>query len=70
MLSSYDEPDRAEVTCEGCGGAMSKTRRSEISLGETGSELPGADLVTEQLCSKQVLCWSCMNDSITQLLSH
>ena len=57
-----------EVVCESCGGVVSRSGTSEVSLDGSASELPGTDLVREQMCSKQVLCWSCMNESITRLL--
>ena len=69
-MSLRDGSDRRDVICEGCGGVVRQTGRSEISLDENDPELPGVDLVRDRLCSKQVLCWSCMNDSITQLLSN
>jgi len=68
MFPPFDESE-TEVACEGCGGVVRRFGRSEISLKEGGSALPGAECVREQMCSKQVLCWSCMNDSITRFLS-
>ena len=68
MFPQFDESE-TEVACEGCGGVVRRFGRSEISLKADGSDLPGAECVREQMCSKQVLCWSCMNDSITRFLS-
>ena len=68
MSASSDESE-TEVACEGCGGVVRRFGTSEISLKEGGPDLPGAECVREQMCSKQVLCWSCMNDSITRFLS-
>ena len=69
-MLSQDGSDLRDVICQGCGGVVRQTRGSEISLDESDPELPGVDLVRDRLCYKQVLCWSCMNDSITQLLSN
>ena len=68
MSPPFDGSD-TEVACEGCGGVVRRFGTSEISLEEGRPELPGADPVREQMCSRQVLCWSCMNDSITRFLS-
>ena len=68
MSASSDESE-TEVACESCGGVVRRFGTSEISLKEGGPDLPGAECVREQMCSKQVLCWSCMNDSITRFLS-
>lgn len=68
MSPPFDESE-TEVACEGCGGVVRRFGRSEISLKADGSDLPGAECVREQMCSQQVLCWSCMNDSITRFLS-
>jgi hypothetical protein len=68
MSPPFDDSE-TEVACESCGGVVRRFGTSEISLKEGGPDLPGAECVREQMRSKQVLCWSCMNDSITRFLS-
>ncbi len=56
------------VVCDGCGGKLKQRGTSQMSFAKRDINLPGVDLVREEMLSNRTLCWVCINDAIARLI--
>ncbi|MCP4953925.1 hypothetical protein ACMAY5_03325 [Arenicellales bacterium nBUS_48] len=59
----------AEV-CESCGGQVRASQGCEVTFGSGGFQCFGMAAIQDQKPWQQKLCWSCMNDAVTSLISN
>ena len=59
----------AEV-CESCGGWVRTSQGCEVTFGSGGPRCFGMNAIQDQKPWQQKLCWSCMNDAVTSLISN
>ena len=66
---SHNHRGDAEV-CEGCGGRVRASQGCEITFGSGGSQCFGMAAIQDQQPWQQKLCWSCLIDAVTSLISN
>ncbi|XXK28834.1 hypothetical protein ACMAZH_03410 [Arenicellales bacterium nBUS_45] len=59
----------AEV-CESCGGWVRASPGCKVTFGSDGAQCFGMAAIQDQKPWQQKLCWSCMNDAVTSLISN